>query len=112
MAEASSSGKYTAGPWLMQDTDRDGPDFGVTIVADNLGGMVGAALPWPTEIDSGDFSRVEANARLIAAAPELLEALGGTIALARLKWGNLDPEVDAFLTSAETVLAKALGQDS
>lgn len=69
------SGQHTPGPWLCQPTNIDGPDYGVCIVADNLGGLVGAALPWATEIDSGDMARVEANARLIAAAPELLEAL-------------------------------------
>ena len=66
---------HTEGPWLCQPTDFDGPDYGVGIVGDNLGGLVGYALPWSTEIDSRDYSRVEANARLIAAAPQLLEAL-------------------------------------
>jgi hypothetical protein len=69
------SEKHTPGPWLCQAIDVEGPDYGVSIAAANLGGLVGAALPWPTEIDSGDMARVEANARLIAAAPELLEAL-------------------------------------
>jgi len=62
----------TAGPWKFTYTDESGECF---IIAENLGGMVGAALPWPTEIDARDFRRVIANARLIAAAPELLEAL-------------------------------------
>lgn len=62
----------TLGPWKFQYTDESGECF---IIAENLGGMVGAALPWPTEIDARDFRRVIANARLIAAAPELLECL-------------------------------------
>jgi non-homologous end joining protein Ku len=64
--------EHTAGPWKFTYTDESGECF---IIAKNLGGMVGAALPWPTEIDARDFRRVIANARLIAAAPELLEAL-------------------------------------
>lgn len=63
---------YTPGPWKFQYTDENGECF---IIAANLGGMVGAALPWPTEMESRDFRRVIANARLIAAAPELLDAL-------------------------------------
>lgn len=62
----------TPGPWERQSMDDDGA---VSIIGADLGGLVGAALPWPTEIDSQDFSRVEANARLIASAPDLLEAL-------------------------------------
>ena len=65
----------TPGPYLIQPTDKDGPDYGVCIVADNLGGLVGAALPWPTEIDSGDYTRVETNARAIAEVPAMVMAL-------------------------------------
>lgn len=64
---AALSEAATQGEWLAQATDTDGPDYGVCIVAGNLGGLVGAALPWPTEIDSSDFSRVEANAAFIVA---------------------------------------------
>jgi len=78
--------QFTAGPWVCEPTDSEGPDYGVSIIAVDLGedglplfsptrGLVGAALPWPTEIDSGDMSRVEANANLMASAPALLEAL-------------------------------------
>lgn len=64
---AALSAKATQGEWLTQATDTVGPDYGVGIVADNLGGLVSAALPWPTEIDNGNFSRVEANAAFIVA---------------------------------------------
>ena len=68
--------KATPGEWIAQSTDTEGPDYGVCIVAENLGGLVAAALPWPTEIDKGDFARVEANAALIVAlrnaAPSLI----------------------------------------
>jgi len=68
--------KHTPGPWEAQQITDEGEERGLAfIVAANLGGLVGAAMPWPTEYDSGDFSRIKANARLIAAAPALLEAL-------------------------------------
>lgn len=63
---------HTPGPWSWQYTDENGECF---VIAKNIGGLVGAALPWPTEIDERDFRRVIANASLIAAAPELLDAL-------------------------------------
>ena len=56
---------HTPEPWAVQPIVEDGAQF---IIGCNLGGLVGAALSWPTEIDSGDFSRVEANARRIVAA--------------------------------------------
>lgn len=55
----------TPGPWGFQYTDEAGECF---IIAQHFGGMVGAALPWPTEIDARDFRRVVANADFIAAA--------------------------------------------
>lgn len=60
-------GRMTPGEWECQPTETELPDVGVCIVADNLGGLVGAALPWPTEIHSRDYSRVEANATGIVA---------------------------------------------
>lgn len=54
----------TPGPWSFQYTDESGECF---IISENLGGLVGAALPWPTEIDDRDFRRVISNARYIAA---------------------------------------------
>lgn len=68
--------KHTPGPWCFQFTEENGECF---VIANNLGGMVGAALPWPTEIEARDFRRVIANARLIAAAPDLFAALNGLI---------------------------------
>jgi hypothetical protein len=53
--------KATPGPWEVQPTQTEGDDLGCSIVGENLGGLVGATLPWPDEIDSGDYSRVEAR---------------------------------------------------
>lgn len=68
--------QFTKGPWEIQSSDDEGEYRGsVVIIGANLGGLVGAALPWPTELDSGDFSRVKANARLMVSAPDMFEAL-------------------------------------
>ena len=76
---------HTATPW---DVDFDDPIFcdfypeerGMSfIVGRNFGGLVAASLPWPTELESGDFSRVTANAAFIVRAANshaaLVEAL-------------------------------------
>ena len=67
---------HTPGPWDVQPAHQDGALF---IIGSNLGGLVGAAHGWPTEIESGDYTRIEANARLIAAAPELLDTVRGLL---------------------------------
>ena len=58
---------HTPLPWASQPLET-GDDVGVSIVGSNLGGLVCASLPWPTEIDSGDYSRVESNAAFIVRA--------------------------------------------
>ena len=69
---------HTPLPWEAQVLETEN-DPGVYIVGSNLGGLVCAALPWPTEIESGDYSRVEANAAFIVKAVNshhrLVEAL-------------------------------------
>lgn len=63
----------TRGPWLRESAEDDGTIF---IVADDLGGLVGAALPWPTEAISGGSERVEANAAHMARCdPDTIRAL-------------------------------------
>lgn len=102
--------KWTRGPWIPQAVTKDGDERGSAfIVADNLGGLVGAAHAWPTEIDEENFARVEANAKLIAAAPELYDALEELLS----EW--FDPEDtgtqdNPFVAKARRALAKARGE--
>ena len=67
--------KHTAGPWKYD---------GDYVWADSIGGYV--ANPQTEDMTSGKFictrdcqEIIDANARLIAAAPELLEALEGML---------------------------------
>lgn len=73
---------HTSGPWELNGViDEAGDEAGAQfIVGGKFGGLVGAAMAWPTELDSGDFSRVKANACLMASAPELLDALKAMLA--------------------------------
>ena len=66
--------QHTPGPWAVQEP----MDHELWIVEDGKEAYewrVIAGLPWPSE--KGDIARkqVEANARLIAASPDMLEAL-------------------------------------
>ena len=56
----------------------------------------------PTEADGGYGSQQEANARLIAAAPDLLEALRGVLRIADRKTDEFD--------AARAAIAKATGE--
>ena len=68
-------------------------------------GYFGISLPWKTEQD-------KANARLIAAAPELLEALETLLQDARpVSWeDNDDPEQVEAWKKAQAAISKARGQ--
>ena len=97
---------HTPGPWVVED-DRKFKNkklraSGMLMVVAEKGGMPGLIVNQPPVFTKAD----EANARLIAAAPDLLEALRGTLRLiSRLNKGALHPEEVA----AVTALRKAEG---
>ena len=81
----TAAGRATPGEWVAQSVMTDGPERGEGyIVAPPVGGLIGAALPQPTEMESGDFSRVVANAAFIALAnPQTISALIAEVKAAR-----------------------------
>ena len=81
---------HTPLPWAAQPLET-GDDAGVSIIGSDLGGLVCASLPWPSEIDSGDYSRVESNAAFIVRAC------------------NSHYQLVSALESANTLLTKAVG---
>ena len=96
--------KHTPGPWkvsLMDDT----------VVVDTNGAEV-------AEID-GDYNHpdtwpmMEANARLIAAAPDLLSIAMRLVALPGGAWfpARHAAEEAELMTDARTVIAKVLGEE-
>lgn len=70
----------TPRPWEALSPDET--DMFVPIIGSNLGGLVGGAMLWPTEVDASDFDRAKANAALIVRAVNSFEAMRE--ALARL----------------------------
>lgn len=103
--------RHTPGPWGWQD------GFSTTWVIRAMEAQyplftrsmeIIAEIPRPDN-DKRSFEETDANARLIAAAPELLEALRDTLAIASIKWGNLDPDANTIMDKARAAIAKATG---
>ena len=98
--------KHTPGPWVFEARDGDHPlndqdGWGCDgLWAVDGGFILGAGPGW----DSSYVAPDDADARLIAAAPELLEALVDLVAF-------YPPDsTDAAVTSARAAIAKATGE--
>lgn len=64
---------------------------------------------------STNLDQIKSNARLIAAAPELLEALSQIIALDRTEeneWDAVDRVIPSIVEIAQAAIAKALGDQA
>ena len=94
--EASKSA-HTPGPWLISYHH----EGGTQIAIDDEPGMQGERDYDLATVTHGDPDELEANARLIAAAPELLEAL------IRCEACTTNDEVGR---QARAAIAKALGE--
>jgi hypothetical protein len=57
-----------------------------------------------------EYHQCRADARLYAAAPDLVPSLQCMLALVLLKYGNLDPDVNVAVAAAQAALGKALGE--
>jgi len=96
--------KYTPGPWAFIVPD------GVSVrhpqVYSDTGPICNA-----TWLGDGRLKELEANARLIAAAPDLLEALIAMVEIAELTigWLPTPPSADGPLIKARAVITKATG---
>ena len=115
--------QYTPGPWTI-DHQRIGP-YGdpVALLCDVHDPMTGTVIDWPRGNYSGtamsiDDAENEANARLIAAAPDLLAALKQI-----MEWEGYDHEAGYYpgedteqrasevWNDAKAAIAKATGQE-
>lgn len=96
--------KWTPGPWFVNHSD-DGCPWGVVQVSDNR----------QIRPEGRSFSEAKANAHLVAASPELYEALSAitemyTDMINSGDCGNWNPEYDEEVTEARRVMAKARGE--
>jgi hypothetical protein len=93
--------KFTKGPWAAREIDPDDPDWGAHEI-------------WPETVDGeqGPVSTMvigAGNARLIAAAPCLFEALARLESHVRIAPPELD-HPNSPLGQARAALSKALGE--
>ena len=99
---------HTTGPWFIERRTNDGGTTHHSITAsDGHGWSVDRYMSVSGCIDEHD-------ARLIAAAPELLEALRGMLALdeEHHQRGHCDDDVCAEVRKAREAIAKATGENT
>lgn len=110
---------HTAGPWkIAGQSTNDGEGFIIESDARTIGWTSSGGLNDDGEEILG--SEEQANARLIAAAPELLEHLQNIIEMARsvsANWANGELDVavrnlDRIAAAAEIAVVKACGIDA
>ena len=91
--------KHTPGPWAIRDDNEDGA---VSIVGSS---QIVLARVRTATVEPGD-----ANARLIAAAPELLDALQSMVSQFPEAELRADPDLHASVKRARAAIAKAVMQ--
>lgn len=121
-----SEAKHTPGPWTTDEADHDAPYQNIKIQASNRT----ICTVWIDDAPVRDFnSAQQANARLVVAAPELLEALlvahkhitedrASYVWGAELPDGSMDTKdaailheaYDSKLAQIEAAIAKATNQ--
>ena len=96
--------KHTPGPWELARNDQHAGSI-ATLYGCEGGYIEVWTTKWPAGVNQ------EANARLIAAAPELLEALQSIVddhEFCGNSWGD---RREAWIATARAALAKAEGRD-
>jgi hypothetical protein len=98
---------HTPGPWATEYMKSSRGGYAQQIFDAN-GVLVATAAWYPVRVsESTTATNREANARLIAAAPDLLEALE---AMYEMFNGNgITPDDDAAIIAARSAIAKATG---
>jgi hypothetical protein len=97
---------HTPGPWAARKL---GPPS-YTWQVDSGGGPIAViTTPQPPFATKGDPARSEANARLIAAAPELLAVARGFVAIYGREGAYVSPLTNTCLRDARAAIAKATG---
>ena len=96
--------KHTPGPWTIQEYgDEDTP--ALVIHKDTESRVCFMATPG----SHGDPAKIEADARLIATAPDMLSVLKSI--LAGVEWHEPEGHVNGLKTMVRMVIAKAEGRE-
>jgi hypothetical protein len=102
--------KHTPGPWVVS------PDSVTTVMeVGPLKRFIAHATDLSVKCSSKEYDERDSNARLIAAAPEMLEALKWTLARVERLAPHKAIEGDAALyeiAAARAAIAKATGEQS
>jgi len=107
----TATGKHTPGPWARPYYDNNPGDTGWWI----HNGKVGPG-EYAVAVTFAGNPRSESDARLIAAAPELLEALSGALRMLEAVWdydgdvfGRLHNDAVDAEAAARAAISKAIG---
>lgn len=108
-----SESKHTAGPWVANQSRHNPEAYDITPAASN--GLGWVTLPDEDPSGVGVYMQVggicsAADARLIAAAPELLEALDWLVSC--LGDGSLQNDGGFYLAKARAAILKATGGEA
>lgn len=120
-AEGSAETKHTPGPWSVPHFARPDVDCecGYVLTEEHFGAVctvhASGEGDWRKTGDNPKFDQACANARLIAAAPELLAALETAYAICgdiRNQWPNRDSEFgQGSLNAMLDAICKATGRE-
>ena len=101
-----SEPKHTPGPWVVDYSPKTGRPLGITAPGDEgIPGAVGCVVR-RNGIGLPGSETAQANARLIAAAPDLLRILGELCRYAE----GANSKVDDLIDEARAAIAKAEGR--
>lgn len=99
MTSKQTKATFTPGPWFYDHNHPGEIRYGKGYASDVI-----------CRMERGDWEQLEANAHLIAMAPELLEALKACVK--RLKLGCYSPTTDLLVSmKIEDLIRKAEGQE-
>ncbi|MFV0679236.1 hypothetical protein [Ottowia sp.] len=102
-APFGSATQHTPGPWVTEGEVMSCGLRQALVVARTPGGPVFVATALP------GLPGTAANARLITAAPDLLDALRDLLAAADMTYGWTPMQIEPLMGQARAAIAKALG---
>lgn len=106
--------EYTPGPWWIDSDKKNSSDASIGSTNRTSGHPIWIGRVYGEGVLSGDLSKRDANAALIAAAPDLLVALTGLVKeISRKKMDvRKDYSLMVELAEATKAIMKATGQES